>query len=540
MKDIETNFDQFKSLCNLSYSRYCSFLQADSDAHLKNMKKQHLKLNLFYPVSKVKRALPLIGLGILFIINLSTAAALTVAVHKTNTELKRVHAHNLKNTILIEETLRFHGNSTSKVYSLMSELEDKIYVNLKNLDEQHVNDQLDQLFHLAHYMLKSTIINQTDFAKNVWNELKNTLTGQLVELIPENILYYSLLHIEQNLKKSQTLPLDLQLDSSIQISKSATIAGALFDQKIFVEIKFPIPEKEIFNVNEIIPIPIKHGNNMVVIEPRVDFLLLDQSEIKYISMRKDEYFDAKFDSAEQRIFSPFRNEDTDYTKECEINLLKNPNKDVIRFLCDFKNISFTNHFDRINSDNTFYATIVSPINATVNCKNQQPEFFVFNMSGILTIDQECEVDTNSVYLRPKTNYEVQTKSIFTIEPSANNVIIDIIFGKINDTNNNNIQVLDTNKTIIMGSMPTNTELLNEVMKTIQENNRTLDLIDLSSFSFDSFVNFINRWFVLVCLFLIFLVIIILCFFYFFRNNNSTKNTTNEPNMIFLQNINSLK
>lgn len=435
MEDIEINFNKFKLLCKTSYSTYCTVIQVDLETHLKNMKKQHLKLIAYYPMSRVKRALPLImgiGFGVLLIIDLATVAGFATAIDKTNTELKRVHAHNLKNTVLIEETLRYEDDTTGKIYSLMNELEDKIILNLENLDKQHVNDQLDQLFHLSHYIFKLTIINQTDFTKNIYNEIKNTLSGQLVELIPENDLYDNLLHIQNNLKNTQTLPLDLQLDNSIQITKSATVSGAIYDKKIFIEIKFPIPENEIFKIYEIIPIPIKHGNRMVVIEPRVEFLLLDQNETKYISMRKEEFSDVKFDSIGQKIFSLSRNEDTDFEKECEINLFKKPNKDVIQSLCNFKYISFTNHFDRINSDDTFYVTVVSSINAIIDCKNKQQESFVFNRSGILKIDQDCQVKTNGVYLRPKTNYKVQTKAMFTIQPSANNFILDIISEKINN------------------------------------------------------------------------------------------------------------
>lgn len=89
----------------------------------------------------------------------------------------------------------------------------------------------------------------------------------------------------------------------------------------------------------------------------------------------------------------------------------------------------------------------------------------------------------------------------------------------------------------MENRPSNIELLNEVIKIKNENNRTLDLTDFSPFNFDSILNFINRWFASGSIFLLCLASIIFCIFQYFCKNISANNKANGANLIFLQNIN---
>lgn len=141
----------------------------------------------------------------------------------------------------------------------------------------------------------------------------NRLSRQIItcleksRLVTVEQLTQDLEYLNNILRESQRLPIDLTTENPLHIFEFTTIKSSIYNGRLLVEIKIPIVEREIFSAIQIIPIPINVNNtSVVVITPSIQYVLMStvKSDTYYIPISAVEYLLSKYNNAFEKIIRP--------------------------------------------------------------------------------------------------------------------------------------------------------------------------------------------------------------------------------------------
>lgn len=261
-ENISTNLKIFKSQCNRVKTKKCMIFLSQLEKKFKKLAKAQSALQIYQPSKRVKRVIPLI-IGYALCVAISTAISagitylavndLAANVNQTQNEVLRLNDLIYENTYLINQSIDFQKNITHDLEHRIHNLNKRLDTALLSSESNHI----DSIFKSYSEHINCQVFDQIQRAFQIEKHLEGALNGKLTQLIPEQKLRNGLIFIKTQLKQSQTLPLDLDNDSSLYIFKSSTIKGAIFNKLLLLELQFPVPEKDIFIAYEIIPLPIK-------------------------------------------------------------------------------------------------------------------------------------------------------------------------------------------------------------------------------------------------------------------------------------------
>lgn len=176
------------------------------------------------------------------------------------------------------------------------------------------------------------------------------------------------------MRDSQTLPVDLDTDSSIYIYKATTIPCAIYKKRLLLKIEFPVPEKENFIIYDINSLPIQINNEMKIIKPSADFLFTNNNKTKYVLVSQREFSLVTIDSIDNKIV-PIKHIETNFNQRYETGILTQSDRDIILSHCQFEIIKNENIFFPINLPNSYYVTAQSPVNFNEIRYDNEPKNF---------------------------------------------------------------------------------------------------------------------------------------------------------------------
>lgn len=365
-------------------------------------------------------------------------------------------------------------NITHQLETQINSLNNRLNLYNNDIKLRYASYEMDYLFNLYSDCLNSKIDDQIKRTNYIIEHLKNSLNGELTQLIPEKKLTKDLIYIKSQLSDSQILPVDLDTDSSIYIYKASSISCAIYEKRLLLKIQFPVPEKENFIVYNIIPLPIKINNEMKIIKPSANFLLMNNNNTKYVFVSQQELSLAKIDSIENKIV-PIQYIETDFSQNCETNILTQPNRDIVLSHCQFEIIQNENIFYPINLPNSYYVTVQSPVSFSEICQNAEPKNVTLTKSGILELESGCHIITNNIIFYPKTNYDILTNENIFI----NNFINHLSFiEKINNTYS--LSISEQNDTIHNQTSYDFSSILNKGNELLHEANKTTKFSELKT------------------------------------------------------------
>lgn len=194
-----------------------------------------------------------------------------------------------------------------------------------------------------------------------------------------------------------------------------------------MEITIPIVEREIFSAFQIIPIPVVVNNATMVIRPSTQYVLLNNDAKEYIPITDNEFISSKFNLRGERIIQPAENSYLDFSHNCEIGILMNPQRANILKYCDIKLVPTLNYFISLNNNDLFFLRISKKVTLIEYCPNSQPNFFEYTKSGHLTLNKDCRVVTDKISIRPRSNYRFDSSEVITLANHSHNAIYEGIF-----------------------------------------------------------------------------------------------------------------
>lgn len=121
-----------------------------------------------------------------------------------------------------------------------------------------------------------------------------------------------------------------------------------------------------------------------------------------------------------------------------------PQKKTILKLCDFKIIPTSNYFISINSNDLYFLQIVKPLTIMEYCRHSPAKVHEINDSGLLPLNKDCRVVTDKISLRPRTNYNYNSKEMIVLSNHTSDTNLKNIFQTRQFTNNFSIPQLNEN------------------------------------------------------------------------------------------------
>lgn len=148
------------------------------------------------------------------------------------------------NTVFAESMVLYTNTTFNKVAKAINNVKDNL---AKFTAEQ--NKYVDNMMALIKVQMINSVITMannehTRMHNKIRRTLENAREGKISELIPKEMIKTELTKIQPLLKPIQRLPLDPNSEDAWHIYKYSTISSILFKDKIMIEIKMPIAERE--------------------------------------------------------------------------------------------------------------------------------------------------------------------------------------------------------------------------------------------------------------------------------------------------------
>lgn len=441
-KSVETFLKAARQENNrLNYSKVFKSLLDQATVLLDHMKRDEADIEAYQQkiADRKKRALEFVGdffhwaFGTM---NADTAREYDRKIEYLHNDTNRIHNIIQEQTVLIKETLALNNKSYTDLQTQLNVITDRINFYKKELFAKFnwLDTEVSMLGSIS--MVKMLEAEHQRVSIQIMRCLEDTVSGKITQLIPQDRLIEDLRQVSKFLKEDQKLPIDLIMENPLHVFKYSKIVSTLYGNRIMIEINIPIVERGIYTIYEIIPIPTMIDNNTVIIKPSMRYVLLNDGHKEFIPITPREYFKSKFNLQGERIIKPAENAIIDFSQNCEISIMMNPNVEILEKYCDIRSIPTSNYFISLNSNDAFYLCISKPLQITEYCQHLTGQPHQIKESGILVISKECRVVTDKISLRPRNNYKYNSKQVITLS----NHTVDITFKAITEKMKRSINI----------------------------------------------------------------------------------------------------
>lgn len=363
-------------------------------------------------VIRGKRSLDFIGSAYHWAVGLTdaeTAKDMYTNIWKNSNDSARLQILFNKQTTLIKEEIKVTKGHVQQMKRQIASLQQQSdALGTRRLDEyrqqvkqREMNETITKSIDIIQFM----ILEHQRISKQLIESLQHSGSGKITQLVPIQRLKNDLAFIEGNLKEDQKLPINIDRENPLHIFKFTTVTAALYNNELIVHITIPIIEIEHYTLYKIIPIPTNVNGTQAIILPTTRFVVINNKNNAFTPISHDEYYNSKINVAGEQILKPAENSYSDYTKNCELNILINPNKDIIEKTCNIQVMPSSNFIVSVNNNNLYYVSIVTPTVVLEHCYRKPSTTHEINKSGILLIEEGCHIIVDKVHIRSRNNYK---------------------------------------------------------------------------------------------------------------------------------------
>lgn len=318
-------------------------------------------------------------------------------------------------TTIVEGTIRANEYSINEVRDKVSELTKNLAIMKeywsRSSNHLHLKGQFNMLTSVANLIL----LHHSNTAETVINLLSNSIHGKMTNMIPISHLKTRLYEIAKTLGKNQELPIDVDDENVYQIFSVSEINSILIDDRIMLEINFPILNRDIFTLYEAISVPAPSGEKFARIAPASYHFLTDRELTKLIPVSSDEREHCWHRRLHSTIIcsvnSPVH---TNLRDNCELQLLRNPQLTELPLDCFVEEMPKRDYVVPLPQTNTYFIRLVSNMTVRTVCGNNFSNS-VLSKSGLIHIQPNCVISNEYFTLVPHTVFK--TVDDRTIVPS---------------------------------------------------------------------------------------------------------------------------
>lgn len=303
-------------------------------------------------------------------------------------------------TTIVESTIRANeysiGEVKEKVSDLTRNLEAMKAYWFKENNHLHLKTHFNMLASVANLIL----LHHSNTAETVINLLSNSIHGKMTNLVPISRLKSQLSEIEKTLEKNQELPMDINEENVYQLFSISEINSLLIDNRIMLEINFPILNRDVFTLYEAISVPAPSGEKFARIAPASYHFLTDRELTKFIPVGQEErercWQRNKHANIICSVNAPVQ---TNLRENCELQLLRNPQITELPRDCIVEEMPKRDYVIPLPQTNTYFLRLVSNMTVRIVCGNNFSNA-VLTESGLIHIRPDCVVSNEFFTLMP--------------------------------------------------------------------------------------------------------------------------------------------
>lgn len=442
-KNITIMFgNHIKNIEKYCENKACQQLLEQFENQLRHMKRDEFDIEAYQHKNnntrRNKRHIQFIGTYMNWafgLIDTETAKKYEDAIEKNQIATSRYHNLIDERTIFIKEILNVTDSALDDFDGHVNALE---HINKKlkaNIRDTQLKIQKDRQFVQVVASMKFLVKEHHLLSTQIIGMLEKPLLGKITQLVSFDDFARDLIHIHYLLKDNQRFPIDiLNQENPLHILKFSTTKCTLYGNKILVEIKVPIIERQIYSVYEVIPIPTIVNDRTLIITPTWRYMLINDMKSEFIPIKNIEFSRSKFNLAGEKIITPDANSYTGHSESCEIQIFTNAEDSILKF-CDTKIIPSTTYFVPININDIYYVSIPNKIKMVEYCYGSYSKDHVLHSSGFLRLTDDCHVSTDKIHLMPRSNYKIDMGAIELINKSEAITNLTRMINSLHTTNN---------------------------------------------------------------------------------------------------------
>lgn len=364
------------------------------------------------------------------------------------------------NLSIIQRVIKFTNSSLGGFRKNIDELNEyvqnvtSIFTTTEQEIKQHIN------FKYLSSLATLITMEHERMTRKIKDILKQTLRGEFTEFITYEQLMKDIHEVVYDLDESSFMIMEGLRD----IQQVVSIQGTIKNKRMMIELTLPILSKNVFTLNKIIALPIRHEDSTVIFDIDNQHYLVNNETRVYIPISNTDLQNCKT-IINQTSLICFPQTEIYYENEklCESNILFHQNSTNLIQTCSYKHIADTNYIKRL-SEKSYYVSIKEPIEVRENCIKQATNFYTLKSTGILKMNFNCEIILNGMKITTrntkireqmsevlkKHNYvKISIENITMIEPQLNKIKLHKVkyldsnddFKSMIDTTSKNIELL---------------------------------------------------------------------------------------------------
>lgn len=320
-------------------------------------------------------------------------------------------------TTLVESSIQTQNLTLHEMRTRMDELRSDIVL----LKTKWFEDG-EELYVRSHFSMFAqyttlAILNHLDMAETIIRMLTQGSHGRIVDFMPADRLKQHLFDIQKSMPQDRELPIDIDRENVFQLLFTSTLRSTLAGDRIFFEISFPLLSPTRYVLYESVSVPAPMNDRYAIIVPRSEHFLTNDELSLYVPIRGHEVRDCLSVQGQHRLIcsvaAPIQN---NVQNICEIQLLRNPELNVLPADCNLQEVPRRNYVVRLPKSNTYFACVIEPMLFRGVCQDHA-ENSVISGSGWITIQPGCTLTNDEFSLTAHTVH--RTVDDRTIVPGLN-------------------------------------------------------------------------------------------------------------------------
>lgn len=320
-------------------------------------------------------------------------------------------------TTIVESSIQTQNSSIHEMRARMTELRDDILEMKEEWIEGSDDLYMKTHFNMMAHLTTLALFYHLDMAEAIIRILSHDSHDRMTDLIPAERLRKHLIDINREMPKNKELPIDLDRENVFQLLSTSTLKSTMLDNRIFLEISFPVLLQTQYVMYGSIPVPAPMGDQFAIITPGSEHFLTNDELSVFVPIVEREVHTCLNIMNQHRVIcsvaAPIQN---NVLNICEIQLLKNPGISKLPSDCNVQEVPKRNYVMKLPKSNTYFARIVEPLTFRGIC-GESAENTVISDSGFITVQSGCTLGNDEFTLIAHTVH--RTIDERTIVPTFN-------------------------------------------------------------------------------------------------------------------------
>lgn len=320
-------------------------------------------------------------------------------------------------TTIVESTIQTTNSSILEMRARMLELRNDINSMKREWIDGSNDLYMKTHFNMMAHLTTLALLYHLDMAEAIVRILSHDSQDRMTNLIPAERLREHLSDINREVPKNKELPIDIERENIFQLLSTSTLKSTMLEDRIFLEISFPVLLQTHYIMYGSIPVPAPMGDRYAIITARVEHFLTNDELSIFVPIVEREVHGCLNIMNQHRIIcsvaAPIQN---NIANVCEIQLLKNPGLNKLPTDCLVQEVPKRNYVLRLPRSNMYFARVVEPLTFRGIC-GEGAENTVISDSGFITVQSGCTLGNDEFTLVAHTVH--RTIDERTIIPTFN-------------------------------------------------------------------------------------------------------------------------